>query len=128
MARRKKEVIEETNVQPSGWVEGSMPEPVRSLPTAPDPKPTPKVADPDPVIEKPVKAEKKAKAKDGYYEKPKYTGHSLIEALRLIGEDPAFLNRKKIAQANGIDNYLGLGKDNKELLDKLVAGELKRPN
>lgn len=91
MARPKKVKVEETNVQPSGWVEGSMPEPVRSLPTAPDPRPTPKEADPDPVIEKPVKAEKKAKAKDGFYKKPNYTGHSLIEALRLIGEDPAFL-------------------------------------
>lgn len=128
MGRRKKEVIEEVAVKPSGWIEGSMPKPVSSLPTAPDPKPTPKVAA-DPEVEPEIveKIEKKEKKSNGCFEVPKYNGHSFMEALRIIKVDSAFLNRKKIAEANGMDNYLGLGKDNKELLELLMAGNLKMP-
>ena len=121
MGRRKKEETEIINEQPTGWVDGAMPEPISSLPAAPDPKPTPKAK-----VEKP-KVERQ-KTFGIYYERSEYKGHSFLEALRLAGIDPSFISRKKIAEANGITNYLGLGKDNKELLDLFVAGELKRPN
>ena len=127
MARRKKQVIEEVAVKPSGWIEGSMPEPVSSLPTAPDPKHTPKAEPAAEEKKEPVKVEKKIKKSNGCYEVPNYTGRSFMEALRIIKVDSAFLNRKKIAEANGMTNYLGLGKDNKELLELLMTGNLKMP-
>lgn len=131
MARRKKEAINTVDEKPTGWIDGAMPEPVSSLPIAPDPKPTRKekkaAADPDPVIEKPVKEEKKVKANDGCYPATKYTGKSFMEALRIEGIDSSFISRKTIAEANGNNNYLGLGKDNKELLELFVSGKLKMP-
>lgn len=129
MGRRKKEVIETVAEKPTGWVDGAMPEPVSVLPTAPDPKPTQKVSRKATAEKKapdPKKVEKK-KADTGCYDAVKYKGFSLLEALRIAKIDGSFINRKRIAEANGIDNYLGLGKDNKEMLGLLVAGKLKKP-
>lgn len=50
--------------------------------------------------------------------------NSIVEALKSIGVDSSFNNRKKIAVKNGINNYTGTATQNVELLDKLKAGRL----
>ena len=50
--------------------------------------------------------------------------NSIVEALKSIGVDSSFNNRKKIAVKNGINNYTGTSTQNIELLDKLKAGRL----
>ena len=50
--------------------------------------------------------------------------NSIVEALKSIGVDGSFNNRKKIAVKNGINNYTGTATQNIELLDKLKAGRL----
>ena len=50
--------------------------------------------------------------------------NSIVEALKSIGVDSSFNNRKKIAVKNGISNYTGTATQNIELLDKLKAGRL----
>ena len=50
--------------------------------------------------------------------------NSIVEALKSIGVDSSFNNRKKIAVKNGINNYTGTATQNIELLDKLKAGRL----
>ena len=50
--------------------------------------------------------------------------NSIVEALKSIGVDSSFNNRKKIAVKNGINNYTGIATQNIELLDKLKAGRL----
>ncbi len=49
---------------------------------------------------------------------------SIVEALKSIGVDSSFNNRKKIAIKNGINNYEGTETQNIELLNKLKAGKL----
>ena len=56
---------------------------------------------------------------------PSFTGDSLVDALKEIGIEPTFENRKQIAILNGIDNYVGSGRQNKDLLMLLKEGELK---
>lgn len=50
--------------------------------------------------------------------------NSIVEALKSIGVDSSFNNRKKIAVKNGINNYTGTATQNIEILDKLKAGRL----
>ena len=50
--------------------------------------------------------------------------NSIVEALKSIGVDSSFNNRKKIAVKNGINNYTGTATQNIELLYKLKAGRL----
>ena len=52
----------------------------------------------------------------------KYT--SIVEALKSIGVDGSYSNRKKIATKNGIKNYTGTAKQNIEMLNKLKQGKL----
>ena len=52
--------------------------------------------------------------------------NSIVEALKSIGVDSSFNNRKKIAVKNGINNYTGTATQNIELLDKLKAGRLTK--
>lgn len=59
----------------------------------------------------------------------RYSGdsNSLVDALKAIGENSSFGNRKKIAEANGISAYLGTPVQNTKLLVKLKAGTLIKP-
>ena len=59
----------------------------------------------------------------------KYTGssNSIVDALKAIGVDSSFSNRKKIAKANGITAYIGTASQNTSLLNKLKNGKLIKP-
>ena len=59
----------------------------------------------------------------------KYTGNSLsiVNALNSIGEQYSFEYRTKIANVNGIRNYVGTSKQNLELLKLLKDGKLVKP-
>ena len=59
-----------------------------------------------------------------YYPAISSSYNSIVEALKSIGVDCSFNNRKKIAVKNGINNYTGTATQNIELLDKLKAGRL----
>lgn len=48
-----------------------------------------------------------------------YTGSSIVDYLKSIGQDSSFSNRKKLAAANGISNYTGTASQNTQLLNKL---------
>lgn len=62
-----------------------------------------------------------------YYPIPEgYDGNSIIDALKLIGEDPNIAHRKKIASANNFNNYAGTSAQNTKMLKLLKAGLLKR--
>ena len=50
---------------------------------------------------------------------------SIVDALKYIGIDSSFNNRKYMAQLNGISNYKGTFIQNVTLLTKLYSGELK---
>lgn len=60
---------------------------------------------------------------------PKWTGSgfSIINALNSIGEDSGFNNRKKIAMANGIQNYTGTASQNIALVNLIKHGKLIKP-
>ena len=63
-----------------------------------------------------------------YYKK--YTGKSssIVDALKAIGADSSFNNRRAIAKANGIKNYVGTAAQNTKMLTLLKQGKLiKRP-
>ena len=66
-----------------------------------------------------------------YYSKPKYTGSSIVDALKSIGVDNSFSNRAKIAAANGIvssaSKYTGTAAQNTKMLNLLKSGKLKKP-
>lgn len=66
------------------------------------------------------------KTKTTYYKK--YTGKStsIVDALKAIGVDSSFKNRKKIASANNIKLYIGTAKQNTTLLKLLKSGTLKK--
>lgn len=51
---------------------------------------------------------------------------SIIDALKSLGIDSSRESRKKIAKANGINNYIGTAYQNISLLNKLKAGRLKK--
>lgn len=60
----------------------------------------------------------------------KYTGKSgsIVDALRSIGADSSFNNRRAIAKANNIKGYIGTAKQNTLMLSLLKQGRLiKRP-
>lgn len=59
-----------------------------------------------------------------YY--PKYTGKSgsLVDALKAVGVDSSFKNRKSIAALNGYTAYVGSASQNTSLLNKLKNGTL----
>ena len=65
-------------------------------------------------------------AASSYY--PKFTGSttSIVDALKAIGIDSSFGNRKKIASKNGISNYSGSASQNLKLLNLLKQGKLKK--
>lgn len=58
----------------------------------------------------------------------KYTGSScsIVEALKTIGVNSSFSNRKTIANKNGISNYSGTASQNIKLLNLLKNGKLRK--
>ena len=59
------------------------------------------------------------------YLKANYTGVSIVDALKSIGVDSSFTNRKRLAVLNGISNYSGTPGQNTTLLNLLKQGKLK---
>lgn len=53
---------------------------------------------------------------------------SVVDALKSLGENSGFAYRKKIAEANGIESYVGTAKQNIRLLSLLKQGLLIRPD
>ena len=53
---------------------------------------------------------------------------SLVEALKSIGVDSSYNNRKNIAALNGISNYSGTAEQNTKLLNLLKRGRLIKSN
>lgn len=75
-----------------------------------------------------LKSQVKPTPSNKYY--AKYTGKSgsLVDALRAIGADSSFNNRRAIAKANGIKGYVGTASQNIKMLNLLKQGKLiKRP-
>lgn len=75
-----------------------------------------------------LKSQVKPTPSNKYY--AKYTGKSgsLVDALRAIGADISFNNRRAIAKANGIKGYVGTASQNIKMLNLLKQGKLiKRP-
>ena len=62
---------------------------------------------------------------NGYY-KADYKDLSFVDALKSIGVDSSFENRKRIARANGIGNYKGSALQNMKLLNMLKNGTLRK--
>lgn len=59
-----------------------------------------------------------------YYPACNQSQKSLVDALKSIGVDSSFNNRKNIARKNGIPDYEGTARQNEQLLSKLKAGRL----
>ena len=59
-----------------------------------------------------------------YYTKCASNYNSIVDALKSIGVDSSYTNRKNIASKNGITNYTGTASQNTELLNKLKNGNL----
>ena len=59
----------------------------------------------------------------------KYTGKSvsIVDALNSLGEKSSYNYRARIAQLNGISNYLGTSTQNTKLLKLLKEGKLLKP-
>lgn len=61
-----------------------------------------------------------------YFDKCDSNEYSLVDALKSIGEDSSYENRKKIAEHNGMSSYEGRAYQNIYLLNKLKNGELRK--
>lgn len=61
-----------------------------------------------------------------YYKKYTGTSGSLVDALKAIGVNSSYDNRKAIAKKNGIGNYEGTASQNEKLLSLLKQGKLKK--
>lgn len=61
---------------------------------------------------------------EGYLNNSSYIGNSIVDALKQIGVDSSFSNRKKIAGRNNISNYTGSATQNTKLLNLLRSGKL----
>lgn len=51
-----------------------------------------------------------------------YTGNSVVDYLKSIGQDSSFANRKKLADQYGISNYSGTAAQNTQLLNLMRGG------
>ena len=60
-----------------------------------------------------------------YLSNPNYTGYSIVDALNQIGVDSSYNHRSKLANANGITNYVGSAEQNTKMLEMLKNGTLK---
>ena len=61
-----------------------------------------------------------------YYKKYIGSSGSLVDALKAIGINTSYDNRKSIAKKNGISNYEGSASQNEKLLSLLKQGKLKK--
>ena len=61
-----------------------------------------------------------------YYAKYNGSSNSIVDALKSLGIDSSFNNRKKIANKNGITSYTGTASQNAKLLLLLKQGKLIR--
>ena len=66
-------------------------------------------------------------AQSKYFPKASYKGVSFVEGLISVGASYSFTYRKKIAKANGMDNYTGVAAQNTKLLGMLKSGKLIKP-
>lgn len=66
------------------------------------------------------------KSKEEFYPACKQNEVSLVDGLKSIGVDSSYENRKKIAVANQVYNYVGSSSQNERLLIKLKSGRLKK--
>jgi hypothetical protein len=73
-----------------------------------------------------VEPKPEPKAEDEYYPAASYTGRSIVDGLKSVGEKSSFAFRGKLAKANGIEDYKGLASQNSFLLGLLKNGKLKR--
>lgn len=64
---------------------------------------------------------------ENYFAKYSGTSGSIVTALKAVGEDSSYLYRRKIAAANGIENYSGTADQNVALLLRLKQGRLIKP-
>ena len=62
-----------------------------------------------------------------FFPKSNYVGVSIVDALAELNIDFSYNYRKKIALANGIENYKGSASQNIKLLQLLKEGNLKKP-
>lgn len=60
------------------------------------------------------------------YLKADYKGNSIVDALKSISVDSSFAYRKKLAEANGIKDYMGTPEQNTRMLNLLKNGKLKK--
>lgn len=63
--------------------------------------------------------------KTKYLSNKNYNGYSIVDALKGIGVDSSFSYRSKLAQINGITNYIGSAEQNTKMLKLLKNGTLK---
>lgn len=61
------------------------------------------------------------------FAKCEHNATSIVDALKSLGENSGFAYRKRIAAANGIEDYIGTAKQNISLLTLLKKGILFRP-
>ena len=59
-----------------------------------------------------------------YYKAYKGNSGSIVDALKAIGADSSFNNRRAIAKANGITGYIGTPAQNTKMLNLLKQGKL----
>lgn len=60
-----------------------------------------------------------------YLSNKNYNGYSIVDALKEINVDSSYKFRTKLAENNGITNYIGSTKQNIKLLELLKNGNLK---
>lgn len=60
-----------------------------------------------------------------YLSNPNYTGYSIVDALNQIGVDSSYNYRFRLANVNGITNYVGSAEQNIRMLEMLRKGTLK---
>lgn len=66
------------------------------------------------------------KSKSKFYKKTTVSNGSIVDGLKKIGVSSSFANRKKIAKANGIKNYIGSASQNTKMVNLLKQGKLKK--
>ena len=60
-----------------------------------------------------------------YLSNPGYAGYSIVDGLNGIGVDSSYGYRARLAQANGIEGYVGSASQNTLMLEMLKKGTLK---
>ena len=60
-----------------------------------------------------------------YLSNPGYNGYSIVDGLNQIGVDSSYGYRARLAQANGIEGYVGSASQNTAMVEMLKKGTLK---